>query len=693
MNNGSFFCLDHETSKIEEGIAIFNYVDLPDLSDGDNIVKYPVRLSISPDRVKFYVHFFDENGTPRHMEEDILELPYLTKDIESLSSIIKNIYNTAFPQKDHLRNLIDSRYTKTDNSAYEKLRQSRINLDTYSSLYIWGLLDEQEYYQMKADSNADITRFLRKLLLDFMFDLMHSDVFESSKYYAQMREGLLSDFYFSSIVKKSEYYYYRRLIRRKCKDEDVLSKIDDLSKYVKELRKIERKRRRRIDRIERCPLRKLSNKRNAVSRINNKYVEKKAKLVGEHNDYAAIVQKLTALYAENFDRAEKEWIEVIMNPLAEKHFSFTPEWYDNKLPRKKHPGFCVSDSWFVDPEEEMERIFFPSVEDASNNRKDYHYLNSFEFYHLIGTGDDSSIISRESKVSKWFYRRFAMEDAFRLHFFKKANVVIVILLGAMSICSLIFPCFWTCPRNFALLPASLAFSFFVAGIYYLILVKRAKAPGKIDELLVKNRREREYCRSFRFALIFLVVWAFLYMYESPNCWALFIKLVACIGISILLLSLHPQSHILHNIHVFVPRLVASITAAWIVLVIGNNLFEEQLSWPLRIILLLVVSLFVYYENNKTIQRVPSRNKVLRALQLLVISFSISLMVGLLAIDVLAPSIHSTGQEIVFPWSFLPGNSNYTLDVYPELLSQFSFLAMFIGVFIQMTFEEKIITEM
>ena len=196
MNNGSFFCLDHETSKIEEGIAIFNYVDLPDLSDGDNIVKYPVRLSISPDRVKFYVHFFDENGTPRHMEEDILELPYLTKDIESLSSIIKNIYNTAFPQKDHLRNLIDSRYTKTDNSAYEKLRQSRINLDTYSSLYIWGLLDEQENYQMKADSNADITRFLRKLLLDFMFDLMHSDVFESSKYYAQMREGLLSDFYF-----------------------------------------------------------------------------------------------------------------------------------------------------------------------------------------------------------------------------------------------------------------------------------------------------------------------------------------------------------------------------------------------------------------------------------------------------------------------------------------------------------------
>ena len=693
MNSGSFFCLDHETSKIEEGIAIFDYTDLPDLSNGDDIVQYPVRLTISPDRVKFYVHFFDENGTPRHMEEDILELPYLTKDIESLSSIIKNIYNTAFPQKDYLGELVDSRYSEPNNSIYEERRKSRINLDSYSSLYIWGLLDEQENYQMKADSNADITRFLRKLLLDFMFDLMHSDVFESSKYYTQMREGLLSDFYFSSIVKKSEYYYYRRLIRRKCKDDDVLSNIGDLSKYVKDLRKIERKRRKRIDCIERCLLRKRSNKRNAISKINNSYVEKKAKLVGEHKKSVAIVQTLTALYAENFDRAEKEWIEVIMNPLAEKHFSFSPEWYDNKIPRKKHPGFCVSDSWFVDPEEEMERILFPSIEDGSQNNKDYHYLNSFELYHLIGTGDDSSVISRESKVSKWFYRRFAMEDAFRLHFFKLGNAVIVGLLGLMSLCSLIFPCFWTCPRNFALLPASLSFSFFVAGIYYLILVKRAKTPGKIDELLVKNRREREYCRSFRYALIFLAAWAFLYMYESPNCLALFIKLAVCIGISILILLLYPQSHILHNIHVFVPRLVASITAAWIVLVIGNDLFEEQLSWPLRIILLLVVSLFVYYENNKTIQRVPSKNKVLRAFQLSVISFSISLMVGLLAIDVLAPSIPSTGQEIVFHWSFLPGNSNFTLDVYPELLSQFSFLAMFIGVFIQMTFEEKIITEM
>ena len=201
MNNGSFFCLDHETSKIEEGIAIFDYVDLPDLSDGDNIVKYPVRLSISPDRVKFYVHFFDENGTPRHMEEVILELPYLTKDNESLSSTIKTIYNTAFPQKDRLRNLVDARYTEAEKSAYESLRKSRINQDTYSSLYMWGLFDEKRHYQMKADSDASVTRFLRKLLLDFMFDLMHSDVFESSKFYTQMREGLLSDFFFSSIVK------------------------------------------------------------------------------------------------------------------------------------------------------------------------------------------------------------------------------------------------------------------------------------------------------------------------------------------------------------------------------------------------------------------------------------------------------------------------------------------------------------
>lgn len=697
MNSGSFFCLDHETSKIEEGIAIFDYVDLPDRSDGNNIVEYPVRLTISPNRVKFYVHFFDENGTPRHMEEVILELPYLTKDNESLSSTIKTIYNTAFPQIDHLGDLVDARYSERDNSTYEELRKSRINLDTYSSLYIWGLLDEQENYQMKDKSDASVTRFLRKLLLDFMFDLMHSDVFESSKFYTQMREGLLSDFFFSSIVKKSEYYYYRRLIRRKCEDDDVLSKIEGLNKYVKELRKIERKRRNKIDRIERCPLKKRYDKQNEISKINDEYAKNKAELVDAKKEYTAIVQRLTALYAENFDRAEKEWIEMIMNPLSEKHFSYTPEWYENIIPRKKHDGFSVSDSWFVDPEEEMERIIFPSVEDVPQNegehKKDYHYLNSFELYHLIGTGDDSSVISRESKVSKWFYRRFAFWDAFRLHFFYLGNAVIVGLLFAMSVCSLAFSSFWTCPRNFALLPASLAFSFFVAGIYYLILVKRAKKQEKIDELLVKNRRERESLRSFRFALVFLVAWAFLYCYESPYLCVLILKLVVFIGIPILLLCIRPRPHILHNIHLFVPRLVASITAAWIVLVIGNDLFKEQLSWPLRIILLLVVCLFVCYENNKTLLCVPTWRKVVRALQLLVISFSISLMVGLLAIDILAPSIPISGQETVYHWTFLQGNSGSTLDIYPKLLSQFSFLAMFIGVFIQMTFEEKIITEM
>ncbi len=696
MNNGSFFCLDHETSKIEEGIAIFDYVDLPDLSDGDNIVKYPVRLSISPDRVKFYVHFFDENGTPRHMEEVILDLPYLTKDNESLSSTIKTIYNTAFPQKDRLDDLVDLHYTKTDNSAYKNFRKIRINQDTYSSLYIWGLFDEKRHYQMKDDSDASVTRFLRKLLLDFMFDLMHSDVFESSKFYSQMREGLLSDFFFSSIVKKSEYYYYRRLIRRKCKDEDVLSKIDDLSKYVKELRKIERKRRNNIDRIERCPLKKRYEKQKEISKINDDYAKNKAELVDAKREYAAIVQRLTALYAEDFDRAEKEWIEMIVNPLSEKHFSYTPEWYDNKLPRKKHPGFCVSDSWFVDPEEEMERIIFPSVEDVppkeGKHKKDYHYLNSFELYHLIGTGDDSSVISRESKVSKWFYRRFALRDAFRLHFFNLGNAVIVSLLAVMAIASF-FPCFWTCPRNFALLPASLSFSFCVAGIYYFILVRRAKNLEKIDELLVKNRRKREFFRSFRFALLFLGAWAFLYYYESPDLRVLILKLAVFIGIPLSLLIIPPRPHLLPNIHLFVPRLVASITAAWIVLVIGNNLFEEQLSWPLRIILLVVVSFFVYYENNKTIQFVPTGQKILRASELLVISFSISLMVGLLAIDILAPSIPISGQETVYHWTFLQGNSGSTLDIYPKLLSQFSFLAMFIGVFIQMTFEEKIITEM
>ena len=49
MNSGSFFRLDLETSKVVEGITYFDYIDLPDLNKGEDIISAPfscvIRLS------------------------------------------------------------------------------------------------------------------------------------------------------------------------------------------------------------------------------------------------------------------------------------------------------------------------------------------------------------------------------------------------------------------------------------------------------------------------------------------------------------------------------------------------------------------------------------------------------------------------------------------------------------------------
>ena len=62
MNSGSFFRLDLENSKVFEGVTFYEYIDLPDLAAGEENIRYPIRMSISQDRVSFFVHYFDDSG-------------------------------------------------------------------------------------------------------------------------------------------------------------------------------------------------------------------------------------------------------------------------------------------------------------------------------------------------------------------------------------------------------------------------------------------------------------------------------------------------------------------------------------------------------------------------------------------------------------------------------------------------------
>lgn len=752
MNSGSFFRLDLETSKVVSGVNFYEYIDLPDLAVGVDGLRYPIRLTISQERVSVFVHYYDDSGEfiPHHTEDIILDLPYLTTNTESLSSTIKRVYNTVFPLSDYLQRLMSRRYdgkrekewqnklslaekelASIENEEkreqkdkeikelekelailekYRCLQDSQVNKDSYSSLYIWDLVDKTEgkynyllldgSYNPKSEEKPKITKFLRKLLLDFMFDLMHSDVFESSKFYAQMQQGLMSDFFFSSIVKKSEYYYYRRIIRNNL--ESVATNKDDLASLracVRELRK-----------IESLKQRELSKERNpeVIDSINKKYkskVEDYLQKGGEGiNKAYDIIRFIKDLYAEKLDEAEAEWINVISGPLSDKHFSFSPEWYEDQKARKKKKGFNVSESWFVNPEEEMTRIAFPLKEEPEfikkGEERPVHYLNSFELEGLIGTGDNSSVLERNTNMSKWFYRRFDFVDAFRIHLFKNWNHAFAFFLFAFAITAL-FQDFWACPRNIALFLTVAAASFFLTSIFFCCTLL-FKSNKRIDDILVRNRQKRESMKAFRLSLICGAVGAFLYFYDLPysTYWQYFVvKVVALVAIILLSLCvIPPRVHIIDNIHLLLPRLVASITAAWVMIVIGNDLVKEHLPWPIWIILSVVVFAFILYEGTKSLPNITPGVRVWRALELMLISFSISLIIGIFAINILSPSLVEDAKAYdkalePISWSFLNGYDELTISIFPDYLIQFSFLAMFIGVFIQMIFEEKNITEM
>lgn len=718
MNSGSFFQLDLQTSKAAEGITLFNYIDAPDLYAKEDEIKYPVKLSISSDSVSFFVHYLKEDLTPPHAVEVFLSLPFKSNDPETLASTIKRIYNEEFPMIDHIATLLRNRYPGSTNTQakketeedkiqdpYKPLIQSQINRDTYSSLYIWDLVtgDETLSYKIREDGSDRMTGFLRKILLDFMFDLMHSDVFECSRYYTQMREGLMSDFFFSSIVKKCEFYYYRRLVRTK------FDAIDDTNKYNLAYHKQRRGRAADLQDL----LSKIGKEQNLAER--EELISIKASKEFEMRDKGDIkYDSIKHLYSKGLWDSETAWEDTIMSPMAEKHFSFVPNWFENQEQRSKRKKFSISDSWFVNPEEEMGRILFPlekeekgiQKEKAAGKTKKFHYVNSYELSNLIGSKNDIAVMRQNSKISKWLYRRFNLDDAFRMLFFKGWNYALMGVLTFLCLVIIAWPGFLTCPNNLALCTALVGGSLFLAALLNYLKSKRDLLRNTLDDLLLCIRRRREARRALQMGLILEISALFLRFSEAHDTCGCIFRVAAWFVICVAIWLVpkgkkwYYKIHIIDNVHLFLPRLVASITAAWAMLVIGNEILKEYLSWPLWIVITFIVFIFILFENSKILHKVKTKQKLWRALELVVISYSISLVIGIFAINMLSAvaipndfSPYYPAEPVSFDWSLLTGSQDMTVKIYPTILIPFSFLAMFIGVFIQLIFEEKNITEM
>ena len=709
MNYGRFFRLNQRLSKVENGVAIYDYIDLPAYFgpsvDNPMSPKYPISVTITSDIVSFRLHYsafkienseenkkkemahyaYDENDIDNkvfpveqgfnpnqigmaHMEETILELPFQEISRDKLSDIIKKIYTTNFPQIEdeggrYLEQLIKKRFPikKDDISGnkgdsveqiiYRNLRKVSDETASYSTLWLMDLLREDRIYlyskQIVIDDKTKkkklidvITGFLRKLLLDFMFDLKHSDVFQNSAFYQKMYSGLMSDFYFSALMHKCEYYYYRKLTRQAIAEIER----DDISIEIRNKRK----------------------------------------------------KTITTLYASELISAEDLWVQDIMNPQAEKDFEYRYPGKHNYLREIiEHYSFQPWPSWFAEPEEEMRRVCFTMRE--KNGEKHIcnadtllTYLNvkyttkDERLKRLLDVKDDNREI-----ISKWFLRQYNFQDVLHLHWFKFLNILIIGIFAIPALYSLfskeklvstnsLYVYLW---ELIILTALTVLFSIIninkniFIGKYWRISRWRVYKKRTIREFIRREKKSflwRENGRNsgilvarwknvgkrfLHFILLIAAIFILLSFREQggriiksiPTIVTYGTSIIAVLTLIVLNKIFNIWRQLISSLHLFLPRLVASITLAWITLSMGFDLyvsyFDYPISIPYVICIVSIVMLFVMYEINRITPHAPSLRKFIRSLELMIISYLISLCVGFVVINFLGEKYLERGGYI------------------------------------------------
>jgi hypothetical protein len=248
MNYGRFFKLDTNKSQLDKGIAIFDYVWLKDedTHGSEEIPEYPIYVVITKGCIEFKVHFYDEYQ--RHIHNTILSL-LLSDNLEVKDGLTKSLiegYDTKFPshKNNYLYQLLVrailkdednppaisystlSNFNKSCKTIQEWNKNEAITFPKYNEPK-WIEQDKaiKEFIEKQSEGESVkfffgyidrhkclyFNAFIRKLILDFLFDLEHTKVFQNSLYYEYISVKLKENFFFNALANKAMYYYYRKL--------------------------------------------------------------------------------------------------------------------------------------------------------------------------------------------------------------------------------------------------------------------------------------------------------------------------------------------------------------------------------------------------------------------------------------------------------------------------------------------------
>lgn len=189
MNYGHFYHLSTEKSDLTQGVTVFEYKGIVSKEAG----KHEVYAIIIDDGVHFEYHFYHEKGLS-HVHTDIAFLPFASTAAvhDILSRVIEECHDVTFPDE------IDNRALNPV-EINNPLRNNHTDSDGYSGLSIFNVGETKD--------NGNI---IRRMILDFLFDMEHSKVFQVSSYYGQVSEMLHTNSLISAILARAEYFYLRK---------------------------------------------------------------------------------------------------------------------------------------------------------------------------------------------------------------------------------------------------------------------------------------------------------------------------------------------------------------------------------------------------------------------------------------------------------------------------------------------------
>lgn len=232
MNYGKWFTLDFETSDLKNGLAFFNYRgfkfykkeaigEYETENDGEkNTPVYPIFATINSNGVHFYCHYAlcspsidsNKNGLIYHQDNAILSLDFSGNKHTNgdFHHRINDAFCAVYPR---LKNPINKNtgkkfFEQFEEQIFKNIEQVENEKGiTYSSLDV--------FWAKRIGEDETVTEYnhfvVRKLFLDFIYDIEHTDVFQNSPHFEKVYDCLHNDFLFKAIASKAEFYYHRRI--------------------------------------------------------------------------------------------------------------------------------------------------------------------------------------------------------------------------------------------------------------------------------------------------------------------------------------------------------------------------------------------------------------------------------------------------------------------------------------------------